>query len=284
MIALPLLWGQAMALHAGAAFSWGGLWMGLAFGAACQVYALYLNDHADEGLDRNQQAYFLSGGSRVIPDGQLTAAQLFRGAQVALLSMAVLAAISALHGRPAMLLLFGLAAGAGWSYSLPPWPASYRGLGEWHQGLSCGLLLPLTGYYLQSGTLGTFPWLAALPLFLLFAAGNIVTALPDRESDAAGGKRTHPVRHGASRSRCHAMALLLLSCVSAVALAAGPVGIGRMFAVVLPAALALLVLALPAGPVSPVRRFVGVLTASQAWMLSAWTILLFAMAPDRGGP
>ena len=62
------------------AFDWSWFVFCLFFGLLCQAYCLYLNDYADEALDRNNQDYWLSGGSRVIPDGYLSGQQLYRGA------------------------------------------------------------------------------------------------------------------------------------------------------------------------------------------------------------
>ena len=79
---------------------------------------------------------------------------------------------------------------------------------KFFKGVGCGALLPLTGFYTQVGSLESFPWLVWVPLFLIFYAGNIITALPDYQSDLAGNKRTYPVRLGQRRSRGHILALL----------------------------------------------------------------------------
>ncbi|MGB1582129.1 MAG: prenyltransferase, partial [Nevskiales bacterium] len=201
MIAIPLLFGQALALVAGESFNW--QWFALihVFGLLCQIYILYLNDYADEALDRINQSYWLSGGSRVIPEGHLTGQQLYAASFIALGGLLVLSAVGYTLGRGWMPALTGLALVLGWSYSLAPIKASYRGYGELHQAFSCAVFLPVMGFYLQVGSLVAFPWALLLPLVLIFFAANIITALADATSDKLGGKQTYPVRHGDARAR-----------------------------------------------------------------------------------
>ena len=279
MIALPLLWGQAVALVVTGRFEWGWFAVIHLFGALCQIYILYLNDVADEAIDRDTRGTWLSGGSRVIPEGRLSGRQLRHGAVVALAGMGLVSLAVASFDRPWMLLLFALAAGAGWTYSLAPIRSSYRGTGDLHQALSCGVLLPLLAFYLQSGSLAGFPWTLLLPMCLIFFAGGLVTALPDVEADRRGGKRTFPVRHGERRAACVAAWLMVLACLLAPALSDRWLSWHRMVLLVSGPALILLALVIPTirttreetGSMADRMRFASIATASQAWMLTAWT-------------
>lgn len=281
MILLPLLIGQSFAARIDGrldlfAFLCAGL-----FGLLYQVHLLYTNDHGDEATDRLNTGYWLSGGSRVVPDGVLESEQLLVGARIALALLSAWTVLLALgFERPWMLFACLLAVLLSWAYHRPPLRLSYRGDGEVLQGLGCGVLLPLIGFYLQRATLAGFPWAALLPLYLLFHAGHIVTALPDLRSDQASSKRTLPVRVGEKRARRIVLTLLALCGLSILmaatdlswterALVVGPAG-------VLLAGLALCDLSSRAGTdtLPATRSFVSWVSLSQAWMLCAWIAVL----------
>ncbi len=283
MIALPLLFGQAIALRVSGQFHPEWFLVIHLFGLLLQVYVLYLNDYADEALDRTNRTYWLSGGSRVIPDGQLTGRQLYRAAFLPLFAMLGLSLAGLAGERPGFPGLVALALLLGWSYSLPPLRSAYRGLGELHQALACGILLPLGGYYLQTGSLALFPWPFLLPVALLFYAMNIVTALPDAPSDRAGGKLTYPVRNGAREARRNAVLFLAISYIVAGYVSRSWLPVPLMAGLAcLPALLMLLALCRrerEAG--AGLRWFVLVTTASPAWLLTAWTALMFWRGPHH---
>lgn len=284
MIALPLLWGQAMALVLTGRFDWSAFFAIHLFGLFCQIYILYLNDYADEAVDREAEGTWLSGGSRVIPDGGLSGSQLFSAALFALAGMILVSAFCAAWlQRPWMLALCVLAAAAGWTYSLAPLKSSYRGTGAMHQALSCGVLLPLIAFYLQSGSLTLIPWALLIPLCLIFYAGSLVTALPDVAADRRGGKLSFPVRHGESRTLRLVAFTLSLAYLSAMVLSHHWVSYQWMGVLVTGPALALLLLIGPTiwNPTHVMNnrpgllRFAAITSASQVWMLTAWTSILF---------
>ncbi len=283
MIALPLLWGQALALVHSGEFSWPWFFVIHAFGLLCQLFILYLNDYADEAVDRLNNSYWLSGGSRVLPDGKLTGRQLYRAAFIALLAMLILALAIAGFGRPWMLALTTVAAFAAYSYSVKPIQTSYRGYGELHQALSCGVLLPVIAFYLQSGSLAGFPWSLLICTFLIFFAGNIITALADTPSDSLGGKRTYPVRHGETKARKHALILLSIAYTVGLLLISNiSLSIGVALFICAPAIAVLLYIVQThlwqqANIQNPTlcKRFIALTTASQLWLITTWTAALF---------
>ena len=202
MIALPLFLGQLHAARQLGPFSWLQFALLAAFGMLLQAFVLYLNDYADEETDRLNENFFLSGGSRVIPTGQLTGKQLLRGAWLVLGVLLVLGvAHSTVFGRSDIWLGYILAVLLGWAYSMPPLSASYRGWGELLQAVSCGVLLPALGNYGQCGTLEHMPWSSVLPIALLFYASNITTALPDYDADRRCQRHTYPVRRSEATAR-----------------------------------------------------------------------------------
>ena len=282
MIAIPLLWGQALALVVTSQFAWQWFFAIHVFGLLTQVYILYLNDYADEAIDRLNETYWLSGGSRVIPDEHLSGQQLFRGAIVALFFLLVVSAICFALGRTWMPLLAVAAVILGWTYSLAPFQSSYRGFGELHQSLSCGVYLPVMAFYLQSGTLQNFPWLYLLPVCLVFFAGNIITAIPDIASDRMGNKKTYPVRHGGEKARRDALLLLLVACLLIAVLSAVSARLVSGLVISVPP-IVLLLYVYRSGLVQNAdaenrllcKRYIVLTVACQLWVMVMWTIFLF---------
>lgn len=282
MIAIPLLWGQAVALVTTSQFAWQWFFVIHVFGFLTQVYILYLNDYADEAIDRLNETYWLSGGSRVIPDGLLSGQQLFKGAMVALFFLLVVSAICFALGRIWMPLLGVTAVILGWTYSLSPLKASYRGVGELHQSLCCGVYLPVMAFYLQSGSLENFPWMYLLPVCLIFFASNIVTAIPDVATDRMGNKKTYPVRHGGVKARRDALQLLLVACLLIAVLSAVSARLVSGLVICVPP-IVLLLYVYQSGLVQNAdaeyrvlcKRYIVLTVACQLWLMMMWTIFLF---------
>lgn len=281
MILIPLLVGQAQAYRAEWLWQWRYFLEAALFGLVYQVYLLYTNDHADEAIDRTNEQYWLSGGSRVLPEGKLDVDDLLVGAKVALLVLiAITAYWVAMEQRVWMLAGTSAAVFLCWAYNRPPLRWSYSGYGEVLQGLGCGVVLPLIGYYLQAGTLAGYPWLKLIPLCLVFYAGNIVTALPDYASDRAGGKSTLPVRHGERVGRWVVLSLLAVAYLAFVLLEPMP-WVNQMIIVGVP--LLILGFVIVSGLVeranvsefAACKKFVNWISASQAWFLCAWVGWLF---------
>ncbi len=281
MILMPLALGQGLSYAGNGQFAWTAFAHAVVFGVLFQIYLLYTNDHADAAIDRTSTQYWLSSGSRVLPDGKLQRHQLLVGARLVLLSLTgFVLYLGVSQERPLVALGLLAAVALSWAYDRDPLHLSYRGHGEVLQGLGCGVLLPLVGYYLQAGSLADFHWLAVIPLFFVFYASNIVTALPDYESDKQGNKRTLPVRYGQPFARW------------VVVLTSGFVFLGYLFlldspsfsvrsAVSLPAMFVLMIIVFSGlirhADVSNFARckwFVSLASASQVWFLGAWLTVL----------
>jgi 1,4-dihydroxy-2-naphthoate octaprenyltransferase len=222
-IGLPVVFGAALAASARAeALDMGGLVWALVWGAMDQLCIVFANDVADEALDRTQeQGSLVSGGSRVLVEGKLSARALRRAAIVAGVALCAWSLLGSWL-REAWLLPSCAAAALAllWAYSFPPFRLSYRSGGAGLQALGMGVVLPLVGWQLQGASLGDFingelaswpvgAWL--LPGVLMAWSGNWLTAIPDTESDASGGKQTRPVRVGVTRTALEATALCLLA-------------------------------------------------------------------------
>jgi 1,4-dihydroxy-2-naphthoate polyprenyltransferase len=212
-IAVPLAVGQALAFMTTGAFDARLCALVFLAGLLDQLAIVFANDVADEAGDRLHEAPTpFSGGSRVLPEGRLTARQLGLGAWLATAGLATVTGFTAVtFDRPALVPLWSIGLGLLWAYSFAPARLSYRGFGEATQGLGVGVVLPLLGFYAQAGSLDTFVWPALVPLFLLGVASNITTGLPDLEADRACGKSTWAVRFGLDRARLHALQLTAIA-------------------------------------------------------------------------
>lgn len=169
---------------------------------AFQWMTHYANEYFDYDADvANQTATAWSGGSRVLPNGELPR-------KVALIAALVLLAIGAgvsalvvhedLATLPTLLAMAGLA----WAYSAPPLRLCARGLGELTTAIVMTGLVPFLAFSLQAPDLtgaGVLA-LALAPLVLLQLAMLLAIELPDAVGDEATGKRTLVVRWGTERA------------------------------------------------------------------------------------
>jgi len=207
---LPLLLGQALAWRDTGRFSGGATAGLLIYGTCQQLYTVFANDLADEAHDRlNPTPTWISGGSRVLVEGQLTPLALRRAAQgmavLALLGAGTLAWISSAWELLPLALVGLLLL---WAYSFPPLRLSYRGGGELLQAAGLGIVLPLIGYAAGGGNTSTFPWLIWGTLLPLQVALALATTLPDEMGDRLGHKLTMAVRLGGPRVRGLMLVLL----------------------------------------------------------------------------
>ena len=154
---------------------------------------------------------------------------------------------------------------------------------KFFKGWAVGCLFPLTGFYTQVGSLESFPWMAGVPLFLIFYAENIITALPDYPADLAGNKRTYPVRLGQRRSRGHILALLFFAFILISWVTPNLTNLVSLFALAQAPSLLILLIVKRKGwfergdieNTNECRKFVLWTTLSQVWLLLAWITSLF---------
>lgn len=207
-IAPPILLGAALAFADSHRFD---VWMAAfahAFGILDHLVIVFANDYADRDADRlNTAPTMFSGGSRVLVDGLLRPRSLAIAAIVCALLLLSISALGFFVERPLLPFLALVALLLLHAYSFAPLRLAYRGHGEILQGLGVGFVLPLVGYYAQSGELASAPFAVLAPLVVLGIASNILTALPDAPADRAAHKRSWPVRRGEDRARSDALLL-----------------------------------------------------------------------------
>ncbi len=163
-----------------------------------------LNDYYDalNGTDaaNTGRIYPFTGGSRFIQNGVLTVAET--GWFGALLMLAVVPAglwLTMISG-PGLIGIGMAGLAIGWVYSAPPLKLNSRGLGE--PCVTLGFLLVVIGAdYVQRGGFAALPLAAALPYALLVTNILYINQFPDRDADAAAGKRHWVVRLPPARSR-----------------------------------------------------------------------------------
>ena len=213
-IAIPLLFGQAVAFARYGTFDPLIFAVLAVYGLAVHLFIVFANDVADEEADRLGSASRFGGGSRVLPEGKLRRADLQQGALLMAATIFSATLFLAVHGgRPWMPLWTLAPLVLVWAYSFRPLRLAYRGYGEVIQGIGVGVVLPLTAFYAQAGEISLTALPPLAPAFLLGVAGNILTSLPDHPGDEAAGKHSYSVRFGPWQARRHAIELTLFAAV-----------------------------------------------------------------------
>jgi len=193
--------GAAIAVFAegGRAIDWRRYVWGQIAVTAAHLMTHYCNDYFDFDADRaNATPTRWSGGSRVLPAGELPReAALIAALALALISCVTTAILVGHVGAPAGVV--GLMAAIiflSWEYSAPPLRLHSTGWGELDVAVVVSGLVPLTGFYLQATQWTLLPFIALAPLAGLQLTMLLSIEFPDAEGDAATGKRTLVVRHG----------------------------------------------------------------------------------------
>jgi 1,4-dihydroxy-2-naphthoate octaprenyltransferase len=240
-LTVPLIFGQALALGAKGKFDWTVFALILFYGWFAEMYIVFWNDWADHKADLLNRYYTIfSGGSRVLPDGALSPRSLWLAGWANLVLLLVSAAIFWHLGRIYMPALALVGAALLWLYSMPPVQLNYRGGGEVLQGLGCGIVLPLTGYYAQAVEWEGMRWELLFPLFAFYFISSIATSLPDQQADSLARKNTLAAVFGMKKAASLAVLIGLVG-VSFTALTAGaPSAAIFWLAYIAPAALLIL--------------------------------------------
>ena len=218
-VRLPFLTGSLMPVALAAALAcyrgaWGGFWY--FFLTALGVAGLHtggnlINDYYDSfGSDPlNRFATPFSGGSRVIQNGELSAA-FVRNLAYGCLGLGVSCGLALMYyGRPwvALLGLFGLA--AAYLYSASPVQLMSKGFGELTIFLAFGPVLSLGAYYAITGRMAAEGFFVGLPLAFLITAILWINEFPDLEADTAAAKEHLVARLGLRNSRLVYAGLML---------------------------------------------------------------------------
>jgi 1,4-dihydroxy-2-naphthoate octaprenyltransferase len=179
----------------------------------------YANEYADAETDRRTERTPFSGGSGALERTGVARSLLARASGVALAVGVTGGAVAWWVGvvsATAVAFLVAIAV-AGLAYSLPPVALVRLGVGEVTNASLGGTLLPLYGVAVVSSVTVTTV-LAVVPFTLLVGCNLLATHWPDRDADAAVGKRTLAVRWSRGRLRTAYWALATAAVVTTTAL------------------------------------------------------------------
>lgn len=198
------------------AFAWG---LAALLFVALSIH--YVNEYADYQTDALTRRTPFSGGSGVLPSGDVPRILALKAGWLTLILGVIIALMGVFTGILTTNTLIVLLIGAfgGWMYSLPPLKLAWHGWGEVDNALLGGMLLPLYGYTVQTGHVDGWVMVACLPFTLLVFVNLLATTWADREADAQAGKYTLATRfsvrslrliYGTAALLCFALLYLLI--------------------------------------------------------------------------
>lgn len=210
-VALPLVLGQVMAFAVTREFSWSLLSWSFTLLLPLQLAWTLAESAGESGRphpDEQDPAYLVEVlFVRLFGPGGLRTA-LALALVVGLLASTVLAWRTGRWLVPPGVALSGLGA---WLVGYPPVSLARRGQSELIVGALVGVVMPLTGFALQTGGLEGFVWAACFPAFLLGFVADVTAQLPNAAADRVEGRRSYPVRKGELEARRHSLELLVVA-------------------------------------------------------------------------
>ncbi|MEZ3143139.1 prenyltransferase [Halobaculum sp. MBLA0143] len=174
---------------------------GLVALAATTATVHYANEYADYETDALSTGSEFSGGSGALHEYDLPRS-VARWATTTTAAATLPAGLLAYSlGVPLRALaVLGVVLVGGWEYSLPPLELAWRGLGALTNALLGALLLPV--YAVAVVTTPTLDHVALfVPFTVVTTLSLLTTQWPDRDGDAAVGKRTLATRLSPARLR-----------------------------------------------------------------------------------
>jgi 1,4-dihydroxy-2-naphthoate polyprenyltransferase len=204
------LFGAALALTQGAAINWLRLLLGQLLVTSIQLVTHYANEYYDYDVDRliGDRRTPFSGGSGVLVSGQLDRVVARHALRMCLAIAVVMLIVSGL-AVPVMCIIGTLALLGGYFYSAPPLRLEGSGFGELDTVFLTALLVPLTGYTIQTGHVDATVLNFAAPLILIDLAMILTFEFADYPADKAIGKKNIAVRIGLKRAAWLHQALLI---------------------------------------------------------------------------
>lgn len=201
----PAILGTLIAWQSEEVFHWH-YFLLVTLAAICvNAFTNLINDYYDRPTDEINVEYVapFTGGSRMIQQGLLTPAQVFRAG---ILFLAVLIAIgiyltwATWDNGPMLLIVGAIAVLSGFFYTAPPLKLGYRWFAEAWPGLNCGILVTLAAYWVQAQSLSWLPVIASIPLAIIIAAVLWINEIPDYAADKAIGKNNSVVLLGKEKA------------------------------------------------------------------------------------
>lgn len=212
-VIVPALLGTVLAWEQGHLDGW--LFLLSLLGAVATNAGLNLSndyfDHLSGNDARNETPTPFSGGSRMIQQGVVSAKQVLL-ISLGFYALAIIIGLylAATRGWP-LLVIGGIGMFIALFHNAPPIRLYHiaPGVGELASGIGCGPLIVLGCYYVQTQTLSWEAFGASGPVALLATAILYINEFPDRQADAAVGRKTLPVVLGTERAVWGYVALLV---------------------------------------------------------------------------
>ncbi|PSP27043.1 1,4-dihydroxy-2-naphthoate octaprenyltransferase [Halobacteriales archaeon QH_2_65_14] len=219
LILVVYLFGALAAAANGAAFATRPFALGAVPLLCLSASVHYANEYADYGTDALTERTPFSGGSGALQRTNAPRTVPLYAGFVAMTAGTVATATLFVRGwlAASAVGVLVLATAVGWQYSVGPLRLAWRGWGELTNAALGGLALPVYGAAVLDGPLGNVA-LASIPFFLVVWLNLFATQWPDREADAAVGKRTLAVRWSPRRLRRAYVGIALAAALSVVAL------------------------------------------------------------------
>lgn len=198
---LLYLLGVTFAVTQGQPIAWGPLVLGQLLVTAIQLMTHYANEYYDFEVDRliaDRRTPF-SGGSGILVSGQLDRVVALRAARTCMVGAIGLLIVCGFIA-PWMFIIGTIALLGGYFYSAPPLSLEGSGFGELNTALLTTILVPLTGYVMQTGRVDPIIVIQCAPLFLIYVAMILTFELADYPADQALSKRNITVRIGPRRA------------------------------------------------------------------------------------
>jgi 1,4-dihydroxy-2-naphthoate octaprenyltransferase len=230
--------GAAVARFDGHPLAWAPYLWGQLLVTSFHLMVHFANDYFDQETDALTTRTLWSGGSGVLPAGELPPWVALAAALVCAAAGLAATARAALAGNALVATLGVAIAVLAWCYSAPPVRLLARGLGELDTIAVVAFLVPLAGYATFAHAVAPHALLAALPGACAMFAMMLCVEIPDARADTATHKRNLVVRWGVASAAIAARTFA--SCAVLVLVYVGSAAFGApawAFLAVIPAAI-----------------------------------------------
>lgn len=172
-----------------------------------QIGTNLANDYYDfrKGADTEDRV----GPPRITASGLVKPQAVLLSAVVSFAFAAIMGIYLVAEGGWPILIIGVASIIAGLAYTAGPYPLGYHGLGDAFVFVFFGLVAVAGTYYLQTGTVTSTVFVAAIPIAFLVTAILVINNIRDVDTDRAVGKLTVAVRFGRRAARMEYVCLVL---------------------------------------------------------------------------
>lgn len=195
----PIVVAIALAISQGISINWWIAWMTLCFSLFIQIGTNLVNDALDfkKGADKEDRL----GPLRVTQSGILSYQQVMGAGWGCFFCAFVCGIPLMMAGGWILAFVIAFSIASGYLYTGGPYPLGYIGISDFFVLLFFGWVSTCTVYYLQTGTVDRWIFLAGTQLGLLAIVPHAINYLRDRLTDERADKKTFAVRFGMYATR-----------------------------------------------------------------------------------